>query len=52
MTTLETLKARLTSVASDLDNMARHMAGTEWHRDRVDEARWLVREIERREGRG
>ncbi len=27
--------------------MAQHLAGSEWHMDRIDEARFLVREIER-----
>ena len=46
-TYLDSLKSQLRSVAADLDGMTREMAGTEWHRDRVDEARFLVREIER-----
>lgn len=44
---LTTLRRQLTAVARDLDNLAPAQAGTEWHRDRVDEARWLVSEIER-----
>jgi hypothetical protein len=42
---LAELRAQLADVARDLDGMGAHMAGTEWHADRVDEARWLVRTI-------
>ncbi len=44
---LTSLREQLASVARDLSTMARDVAGTEWHTDRVDEARWLVGEIER-----
>lgn len=46
-TTIDNLKRQLRGVMEDLSTMARHMAGTEWHMDRVEEARFLVREIER-----
>jgi hypothetical protein len=50
MTTyLEVLKSQLKSVAADLSTMARDQAGSAWHLDRVEEARWLVAEIERPE---
>jgi rubrerythrin len=44
---VESLIAQLKSVAADLDSMTRDQAGSAWHRDRVDEARWLVAEIDR-----
>lgn len=46
---LEALRQQLRTVAADLDAMPRHMAGTEWHLDRVEEARWLVKTIARYE---
>lgn len=46
---LADLRAQLRSVAAELDGMGRHMAGTQWHADRVEEARWLVRTIARYE---
>jgi hypothetical protein len=46
---LAELRAQLGSCMSDLSTMPRHMAGTEWHADRADEARWLVRTIARYE---
>ena len=47
-TTLEALKAQLKAVASDLDGISRAQA-SEWHLDRVEEARWLVAQIEKLE---
>ncbi len=47
--TLSDLRAQLADVMADLARMPRHMAGTEWHHDRAEEARWLVRTIERME---
>jgi hypothetical protein len=49
--TLADLKAQLADVMADLARMGKHMVGTEWHRDRVEEARWLTRAINRMEGR-
>lgn len=48
---LQDLKAQLASVMNDLAGMPRHKVGTEWHTDRVEEARWLTRAINRMEGR-
>jgi hypothetical protein len=48
---LASLKAQLKSVMDDLAAMPLHKVGSEWHRDRVNEARWLVRSIARQEGR-
>jgi hypothetical protein len=36
------LKSQLATVMADLSTMAPHMAGTEWHQDRVGEAMWLM----------
>ncbi len=44
---LKSLREQLTSVARDLSTMSAALAGSEWHLDRVDEARFLVAEIER-----
>jgi hypothetical protein len=49
--TLADLKAQLADAMADLAGMPAHKAGTEWHRDRVEEARWLQRTIDRIEGR-
>jgi Cys-tRNA synthase (O-phospho-L-seryl-tRNA:Cys-tRNA synthase) len=49
--TLADLKAQLADVMADLANMPRVKAGSRWHADRVEEARWLVRAIDRMEGR-
>jgi hypothetical protein len=48
-TYLESLRAQLKAVMTDLSNMPRHKAGTDWHQDRVSEAWWLVAAIERQE---
>lgn len=47
---LADLKRQLADVMNDLANMPRHKAGTEWHKDRGEEARWLTAAINRREG--
>jgi len=44
---LAELRAQLRGVAAELDAMPRHLAGTEWHLDRADEARFLARTIAR-----
>jgi hypothetical protein len=46
---LDNCKALLASVSDDLATMGKHKAGTEWHTDRVREAEWLHRTIERLE---
>lgn len=46
---LQDLRAQLKSVSEELARMPRHLAGTEWHTDRVNEAEWLVRTIARME---
>lgn len=48
---LADMKAQLASCMTDLATMPKHKAGSEWHTDRVEEARWLVRAINRMEGR-
>jgi hypothetical protein len=48
---LADLRARLADVTADLARAPLHKIGTEWHRARVEEARWLVRSINRMEGR-
>lgn len=48
-TYLQSLRDQLASVMQDLDAMPRHKEGSDWHADRVDEAMWLVRTIERHE---
>lgn len=50
--TLEDLKAQLKSVMDELSTMTPALAGSEWHDDRVEEARWLVGAIESRERDG
>jgi hypothetical protein len=49
MNYLESLRAQLKSLMADLDAMPRHKTGSEWHTDRVNEAMWLVRTIEKHE---
>jgi hypothetical protein len=44
-------RRQLKSVMDDLATMPAHKAGSEWEADRVEEARWLVRSINRMEGR-
>lgn len=49
--TLADLRTQFASVMDDLARMGKHMVGTDWHTDRVEEARWLTRTIDRMEGR-
>lgn len=49
---LEDMREQLRSVMEELSRMPRHLAGTEWHADRVEEARWLTEAIAKREARG
>jgi hypothetical protein len=46
---LRDLRKQLAAVMADLDAMPRWRSGSEWHVDRVDEAQWLSRQIERLE---
>jgi hypothetical protein len=46
---LESLRSQLKSVMADLDAMPPHKRGSEWEKDRTNEAMWLVRTIERHE---
>lgn len=46
---IESMREQLKSCMADLSSMPRHKAGSEWHTDRVAEARWLVGAIERME---
>lgn len=48
---LADLRRQLKDVMNDLATMPAHKAGTEWHADRVEEARWLTRTVNRMEGR-
>lgn len=48
---LQDLRRQLRNVMSDLAAMPEHKAGSQWHTDRVEEARWLTRTISRMEGR-
>jgi hypothetical protein len=47
--TLADLRAQLADVMMELGRMGRHKAGTQWHHDRVEEARWLVAALDRLE---
>jgi hypothetical protein len=44
---IEDMRRQLASCTQDLATMPKHKAGTEWHQDRVEEARWLTAAIER-----
>ena len=46
---IDEMRAQLRSAMEELSRMPRHLAGSEWHADRVEQARWLTRAIERRE---
>jgi hypothetical protein len=48
---LADLKRQLASVLNELAAMPLHLIGSEKHRDRVDECRWLMRTVNRLEGR-
>lgn len=47
---LADLRRQLADVTAELARMPRHLIGSEKHRDRVEECRWLVRSINRMEG--
>lgn len=47
--TLADLRKQLVEVTRELARMPEHLAGSEWQRDRVDEADWLHRTIARME---
>jgi hypothetical protein len=49
--TLQDLKRQLADVMNDLARMPVHLIGSEKHRDRVEECRWLTRTVARMEGR-
>jgi hypothetical protein len=45
------MKRQLADVTGELARMPAHLIGSEKHRDRVEECRWLTRTIARMEGR-
>jgi hypothetical protein len=48
---LSDMRRQLADVTAELAAMPLHLIGSEKHRDRIEECRWLVRSIDRLEGR-